>query len=281
MSDRQLVITADDFGMDPAVNAAVEIAHRDGVLTAASLMVGAPATDDAVALAKASPKLRVGLHLVLTDGWPVLPPETIPHLVASDGSFRNDMARLGADIFFSPAARRELAMEIESQFARFAATGLTLDHANAHKHFHVHPTIAHLMARIGSRFGLRAVRIPVEPAAALAKIEPGSSTASEWLANQWGYWAASIFHRLGITTPDQVFGLRWTGRMTTERLARLLHVLPSGLSEVYLHPATEEGFFGSAAGYDYRGELAALVADEVKGAAQGLCSGGFQDFVCP
>ncbi len=145
------MITADDFGLHAAVNAAVEIAHTRGALTAASLMVGAPATAEAVAIARALPGLRVGLHIVLTEGRPVLPPETVPHLVGADGAFRKDMVALAVEIFASSAARRELAAEIRAQFAAFAATGLQLDHANAHKHFHVHPTIAAAIARAGAR----------------------------------------------------------------------------------------------------------------------------------
>src|SRR5262249_25034335 len=97
---KQLVITADDFGAAPEVNEAVEIAHRDGILTATSLMVSAPAADDAVARARRLPFLRVGLHLVLVEGRPALPASEIPDLVAGDGTFRTDMARAGAAMFF-------------------------------------------------------------------------------------------------------------------------------------------------------------------------------------
>jgi hopanoid biosynthesis associated protein HpnK len=279
MSDRRLVITADDFGLHPAVNEAVATAHRLGALTAASLMVGAPAAGQAVALARTMPGLRVGLHIVLTGGRPVLSPDEVPHLVGSDGAFRNDMAGLGATIFALTAARRELAAEVEAQFAAFAATGLTLDHANAHKHFHVHPTIAAAILTIGRRFGLSAVRVPVEPASCLAKVEPSKTTWAERLASGWGRMAGRRFRRAGLVTPDQVFGLRWTGRMTTARLAGLIGALPSGLTEVYLHPATEAGFAGSASGYDYCGELAALTSDEVRNAiaAANLRRGGFRD----
>src|ERR1700761_934007 len=89
---RRLIVTADDFGAAPAVNEAVERAQLAGVLTAASLMVGAPGAADAVRRARATPSLRVGLHLVLVEGRPVLPPERVPLLVDSEGRFRTDMA---------------------------------------------------------------------------------------------------------------------------------------------------------------------------------------------
>src|SRR6266851_2910372 len=80
---RYLIVTADDFGRDVAINEAVEAASRDGVLSCASLMVAAPAAADAVARAHRLPGLRVGLHLVLTDGSPVLPPDEIRGLVGA------------------------------------------------------------------------------------------------------------------------------------------------------------------------------------------------------
>src|SRR5262249_30423539 len=169
---RRLIVTADDFGLAVEVNQAVEAGHRDGVLTRASLMGGGPATDDAVARARALPTLRVGLHVVLVDGRPVLPPDAVPGLVGSDGRFLDDMARAGVNFFFRPAVRRQLAAEIRAQFERFAATGLPLDHANAHRHFHLHPTVAGLIARIGRDFGLAAVRLPREPAAVLRRAQP-------------------------------------------------------------------------------------------------------------
>ncbi|HEY1559620.1 MAG TPA: hopanoid biosynthesis-associated protein HpnK [Caulobacteraceae bacterium] len=279
MSDRRLVITADDFGLHGSVNAAVRIGHEQGVLSAASLMVGAPAAAEAVAVARNLPNLRVGLHLVLTDGRPVLPPEQVPHLVNGEGAFRNDMAAMGAIILASSTARRELGAEIEAQFFAFAATGLVLDHVNAHKHFHVHPTIAAVTARIGARFGLRAVRAPVEPAATLTTIEPGAAGWTDRMAAWWAKRASVCFRRAGVVTPDQVFGLRWSGHMTAPRLAGVINALPPGLSEVYLHPATDNVFPGSASGYDYRGELAALTSDGARKAISGLQVGGYQDFV--
>ena len=97
----------------------------------------------------------------------MLPAKEVPHLVDSKGMFRSDMAGVGAVMFFNGAARRELAAEITAQFEAFRATGLTLDHCNAHKHFHLHPVIGRLMVKIGRRFGLRAARIPLEPRAVL------------------------------------------------------------------------------------------------------------------
>ena len=254
----------------------MEIAHREGVLTAASLMVSAPAADDAVARARSMPSLGVGLHLVLVEGRPTLPASEIPDLVDADGLFRTDMARAGAAMFFLPRVRRQLVREVEAQFAAFAATGLPLDHVNAHKHFHLHPTIAGTILKVGRRFGLKSARLPIEPVKVLTAVEPGSR-GRDWIVEPWARLARRRFRAAGVAVPDQVFGLRWSGAMTEARLFGLISLLPTGLSEIYLHPGTADAYPGSAPGYRYADELAALVSPDVRAAVRepGLSLGGF------
>jgi chitin disaccharide deacetylase len=273
---KRLIVTADDFGAALEVNEAVERAHRAGILRAASLMVGGPAAADAVRRARRLPGLRVGLHLVLVEGRPLLPPARLGRLVDGDGAFRTDMGAMGVLLAVSPAARRQLAAEIDAQFEAFRATGLELDHCNAHKHFHLHPVIGGLIARIGARFGLRAARVPQEPAALLRQIEPGTPRARGTFP--WAAFLRRRFAAAGIMSPERVFGLAWSGHMTRARLHALLGRLPDGLSEIYLHPATG-GYAGSAPGYRYAEELAALTAPENIAACRPLELGGFADFL--
>ena len=280
---RRLIVTADDYGAALAVNEAVERAHREGILTAASLMVGAPAAADAVQRARALPSLRVGLHLVLVEGRPVLPPKDVPLLVDADGRFRTDMARAGARIFFSPAARRQLAAEVRAQFEAFAATGLPLDHVNAHKHFHLHPTIAGAVMREAVRFGCRGARVPIEPRAVIRALEPLPAHHLDRVVDTVAALCRARFRRAELLIPDQVFGLAWSGAMTTPRLRGLIEALPSGLSEIYLHPGLDADFEGAAPGYRYVDEFAALVDRSVADATRrtGVVLGGFADFRDP
>nr|WP_167072984.1 hopanoid biosynthesis-associated protein HpnK [Sphingomonas vulcanisoli] len=274
-----MIVTADDFGASVAVNEAVERAHREGILTAASLMVAGEAAADAVARAKVMPGLGVGLHIVLVEGRPVLPPDLIPDLVDADGHFRTDMAWLGTEIFFRPLVRAQLYDEIEAQFERFAATGLALDHVNAHKHFHLHPTIAGLILEIGAHFGLNAARAPIEPLAVLNAVEPTKASSVGRLSAYYARSVAERFRDSWVLVPDQVFGIAWSGALTRYRLAGLIGNLPEGLSEIYVHPATGD-YPGSAPGYLYADELAALtdpaIGTEI--AARGITLGTFADF---
>jgi hopanoid biosynthesis associated protein HpnK len=258
---KRLVICADDFGRDVGVNKAVEQAHSDGILTAASLMVGAPAARDAVARATRLPGLGVGLHLVLTDGAPLLPAAEVPSLVGPDGAFDPNMVRAGFRFAFSASAQRQLAAEIRAQFAAFRATGLVLDHVNAHKHFHLHPTVARLVVEIGREYGMRAVRLPFEPGPTLRAALPDERSR----APVWSPVVASLKRRLdraGLARNDQVFGIAWSGGMVEDRLLALLPHLPEGVSEIYCHPAV----CGAALvpGYRHADELAALLSPLVR-----------------
>jgi hopanoid biosynthesis associated protein HpnK len=281
---KRLIVTADDFGAAREVNEAVETAHRAGILTATSLMVSGAAAADAVARARLMPQLRVGLHLVLVEGRPTLPASQVSRLVGADGCFRSDMPALGAAISFSRRARRQLAAEITAQFETFGATGLALDHCNAHKHFHLHPVIGRMMASIGLRFGVRAVRVPREPLAVLRKIEPMTSTSpvASLLTAPFAWLLQRHSRAAGFATSDRVFGLHWSGRMTRTRLGGLITHLPEGLTEIYLHPATG-AYPGSAPGYRYREELEALTAPEIVRACRDgtVRLGGFADLCEP
>ncbi|HEX5327155.1 MAG TPA: hopanoid biosynthesis-associated protein HpnK [Acetobacteraceae bacterium] len=266
---RRLIVSADDFGLSVAVNEAVEQAHRSGVLTTASLMVAGPATADAVRRARAMPGLAVGLHLVVIDGPSVLPAAELPRLVDPAGQFPRRQVQLGCNYFFRPRIRALLAAEIRAQFAAFAATGLRLDHANAHKHMHLHPTVGRLLIDIGRQFGLRAVRIPAEPPAVLAACGTRPSFGDRALF-AWTRWLRRKARQAGLVANDHCFGIAWSGAMTTERLQRLVPCLPDGISEIYLHPASRADRLLRTLMPDYchEAELAALLDPELRACMQ-------------
>ena len=243
-------------------------------------MVGGPAASDAVARARRLPRLRVGLHVVLVEGPPVLPPGEIPDLVGASGNLRTDIARLGFDIFVRPSVRRQARAEIEAQFEAYRATGLALDHVNAHKHFQLHPTIAEEIIAIGRGYGLRGLRVPIEPVSVLANVEASAKPGLTYLTAPWARRLRRRARRAGLQCPDAVFGLAWSGAMTTSRLLGLLRHLPDGRTEIYTHPATAGDFRGHAPGYRYADELAALTAPPAIAAARrpDFALGGYADF---
>lgn len=265
---RRLITTADDFGLDLRVNRAVAQAHLHGVLATASLMVAAPASQDAVQQARALPTLRVGLHIVLVDGRSILPYEAIPQLVDRDGRFSDAMVRNSFRFCFLPEVRRQLALEITAQFEAFAKTGLPLDHVNTHKHFHVHPTVLSLILRIGADFGMRALRLPYEIDGPI------------WL-RPWMHLMRVRLRRAGIAHNDYLVGMRQTGSMTERQWLIALAKLPAGVSEIYCHPAVggEGPVTRAMQRYQPQEEYHALCADTVAQAVKGSGArlGGFTD----
>jgi chitin disaccharide deacetylase len=234
-------------------------------------MVGAPAAADAVARARQLPGLRVGLHLVLVDGYPVSPATAVPELVGPGGKFDRNLGRAGLRFFFLPEARRQLAQEIRAQFEAFRATGLELDHVNAHKHMHLHPMVAGLILKIGRDYRMRAMRVPAEPVNVLRRAFPQERLATPWY-RPWAELLRRRLRRAGLVANDYVFGLAWSGGMVEQRLLRLLPYLPDGISEAYFHPATERSPALAAAMPDYRHreELEALTSPAVKARIEAL-----------
>lgn len=258
-----LIVTADDFGLAEEVNEAVEIAHRHGILSAASLMVAGPAAEDAMRRARRLPNLRVGLHLVLLEEKPVLPPGQITGLVDHSGRMRRDLVRLAFDLARSERLRSQMRNEIEAQFATFLGTGLRLDHVDVHKHYHLHPLVGREVIAMARRFGARAIRVPLEPFDVIQCVENRNITAASLAFGCCARWLRSRARHAGLFAPDAVFGLAWSGEFTADRLLSLLRHLPRGAVEIYMHPATEDRFAGCAPGYRYLEELKALCATEV------------------
>lgn len=252
-----IVFSADDFGLTEGVNEGVERAHRQGVLTQASLMVAGPAAADAVRRARTMPGLNVGLHLVLVDGDSVLGHQRLPDITGLDGRFPRDQAALGVRYFVSPAARAQLRAEIAAQFDAYAATGLQLHHADAHKHMHLHPTVAGMMLAACRARGVTRVRVPAEPPGVLQACgeRPGLGARALYA------WSFLLRARAGRrAASDAVFGLAWSGHMTEDRVRRLLAVLPQGRTEIYFHPAAwrDETLAALMPDYEHEAELATL-----------------------
>ena len=276
-----LIVTADDFGLHASVNEAVEQASRAGVLTAASLMVAAPAAADAVRRARGLPGLRVGLHLVLADGHAMLSGDLIPDLADEAGRMNDRMFVNGVRFFLSPEVRRQLEAEIRAQFSAFLRTGLTLDHVNVHKHFHLHPTLLDMLLRIGREYGVPAVRVPDEPLWFAARAGGWPAGAGSVLLAPWVAIMKRRLRAARMPHNDHLFGVAASGAMDEAKLLTILARLPPGVTEIYLHPATRSGAAIASSMREYRhcDELAALLSPRVREAivARNLGHGGYAD----
>ncbi len=238
---KKLIVTGDDFGLAEPVNEAIVEAHRHGILTTASLMVGADAAGDAVGRARSCPTLRVGLHLVVVEGRPILPPEKIPDLVDRNGRFSERLVLSGFRYYFRPSVRKQLEDEIRAQYEAFRETGLALDHVNAHNHMHLHPTILSSLIEIGKDYGIQSVRFPYEPPVRSWRASRRSlGTKLAWwvFLAPWLMLMKTRMHRAGVQINDYLFGMADTGRMTPQLVVAMLREVPTGITEMYFHPAS-------------------------------------------
>jgi hopanoid biosynthesis associated protein HpnK len=237
---RFLIINGDDFGLSSGHNQAIIDAHEQGVLTSTSLMVTAPAFDEAVTLAKAHPNLAVGLHLVLGCGKAVLPPSEIPHLVDAQGNFSDQNNLAGIRYNLSPQARRELPLEIRAQLEKFRATGLQLSHVDGHNHMHFNPAVLHALAELAEEFNINVIRLPYEELRITLKLDSnGFVEKLMWSMIIAGLrrYGERVLKSKKISFADRVYGWLETGQMTEPYLLGLIPQIRANLVEIYSHPA--------------------------------------------
>jgi chitin disaccharide deacetylase len=242
-SRRRLIVNADDFGLSSSINLAVIEAHRQGILTSASLMVNGRACDEAVRLARENPKLAVGLHLTLVCGSATLPSAQIPGLVDRHGQFTDNPVGAGMNYFFRAGLRRQLEWEIAAQMKKFHATGLRLDHVNGHLNLHLHPAVFRILLKHAEAWQIRAVRLTRDPFRLNVRLAGGRwvyRLSHAVIFRCLAAWAEKELDRRRIARTQQVFGLLQYGRMDEAYLSSLLAHLPEGDSELYSHPSLDE-----------------------------------------
>lgn len=154
------IFNADDFGISLGVNAAIEKAHREGILNSASLMVNQKYAPEAVELAKTMPELEIGLHLNLTNEQPAAKAENIPLLVGKDGKLNKGFLQLLLLSFFHPVQfRQQVETEIRAQVKKYLQTGLTLAHVDGHRHVHMIPAIFKVVRKIQEEYRIPRIRV--------------------------------------------------------------------------------------------------------------------------
>lgn len=254
---RRLIVNADDFGRSHFINEAVRRAHRDGILTTASLMVNETGCDEAVALARQNPGLGVGLHLTLLCGKSALPPDKIPGLVNRRAEFGNRPAATGFRYFIQPGLREQLRAEIHAQFEKFHATGLPLDHVNGHLHLHLHPTIFRILMEDAVTLGIQRLRLTRDCLSRSRRMTRGHwfyrlshAAIYECLSRR----ARGPLKQRGIRHAQITFGLLQNARVDEDYILKLLPELPPGDSELYSHPSLDE----------FKHEFDALVSPRVR-----------------
>jgi hopanoid biosynthesis associated protein HpnK len=267
---KQLIITADDFGLSPGVNAAVVKGWRDGILTCASIMPAGAAFDEAVNIARRNPGLQVGLHLTLLQGQSVLPHAQIPDLVNETGNFSDNPMAAGMRYFFDKGLYKQLKQEIEAQIQRVVDTGIPLSHIDGHLNIHLHPTVFAFLTELMPRYGITSFRLSRERLCHNLRFDRQrrmGKTIERIIFGALANHARPHLKQLGIRYAGEVKGVLNSGRMTEEYILQILDGLNEGLTELYFHPGVLPDREISRRMPDYRHEeeLAAITSPRIKG----------------
>lgn len=272
--DKLLIVNGDDFGLSSQVNAGILHAHRSGILTNTSLMVTGSAWEEAVALARTTPSLSVGLHLTLVQGRSTLAPHLIPDLTDQSGNFSHNPTLAGLRYFFSPRARAQVQAECRAQIERFLASGLTLAHVDGHLNIHMHPSVCDILLALAGEYDIPAMRLTRDVLTTNLALDTHHVWRKSWEALIFtclAWVAEKKLRDRGINFPDRLFGLHQSGNVNESYLLKLLPKLRAGVTELYCHPS----FLPCAEvqrwtpTYQRDTELAALTSPAVRAAVAG------------
>ena len=237
-------MNADDLGWTAGVNRGIAEAHRNGIVTSASLLANGGAFAEAVELARDTGGLGVGVHLNLNDGPPVAPRESVPSLVNEAGEFEGGPDGLLLKIATRGLSMREVEIEWGAQISKARDAGIEPTHLDGHKHVHMLPGLFEIALRLAKRYGIGAIRVSHEASSLRAALSTGERRAAVVLKQ--GVQARGLkllardarkqAERAGVSTADYFGGIAQTGELTKEGVARLLRSLPEGTTELMCHP---------------------------------------------
>ena len=241
---RNLIVNADDLGWTAGVNRGVAEAHRNGIVTSASLLANGAAFAEALDLARETQGLGVGVHLNLNDGAPIAPRESVPTLVNDAGQFEGGPDGLLLKIATRGLSMREVESEWDAQIRKVRDAGVEPTHLDGHKHVHMLPGLFEIALRLAKRHGIGAIRVSHEASSLRTALSTGERRAAVVLKQ--GVQARGLkllardarehAERAGVSTADYFCGIAQTGELTKGGVARLLRSLPEGSTELMCHP---------------------------------------------
>jgi predicted glycoside hydrolase/deacetylase ChbG (UPF0249 family) len=240
----RLIVNADDFGLTSGVNRAILELHRAGVLTSATLMARAAATEEAVEIAKANPALGVGCHIVLVDGAPILSGiYDLPNVADPVyGRFEPTLGKFLTAIYVRSRARNidyQIEIEARAQIQSLQSRGIRLTHIDTHKHTHMFPRVLRPVLRAARACGIRAIRNPFEPAWSVNATPraPFLRRSQVRLLRTLEAGFRQLVSEEGFTTTDGAIGVLAAGTLDRRTVDSLLAAMPAGQTcELVTHP---------------------------------------------
>jgi len=273
---KRLIVNADDFGLSESVNHGILIAHRDGILTSASLLATGRAFAHAIASARQFPDLSVGVHVNLSEGTPVSPPARIASLVNERGDLHLTPLGLAQALLRRRVRLEDIHSEFRAQVIKVLDAGVTPTHLDGHLHVHVLPQISAIVIAVAREFRMRCVRCPAEDLETTLPLlwKLGGSASARLRRSVVAYIVSSLAGRFreqlrgaGLVCSDAFYGLTQTGFLDAEMLSAVLALIPNGVTELMCHPgyfSAEVESLGGELTRQREREVLALTAPEVK-----------------
>jgi len=242
---KNLIVNADDLGWTEGVNRGIAEAHGNGIVTSASILANAVAFASATELARATPRLGVGVHLNLSDGRPVVPSELVKSLLDDQGNFAAGPENLLLRLARRALRLEEVEREWDAQIQKVRDARIEVTHLDGHKHVHMLPGLFEIALRLAKRHGIGAVRVSHETSTLRTALSAGDKQKTTGVLKQGlqarglkliARDARELAARAGITTSDYFCGVAQTGKLTREGVRELLRKLPEGTTEMMCHP---------------------------------------------
>ena len=241
---KQLIVNADEFGLTVGVSQGILDAHREGIVTSASLMANGSAFDTAVSISRRTPSLGIGVHLNLTAGEPVSSAHRVRSLVDRDGRLHSSIGRLLRAVISRQVDLAHVEIELRSQIAKVFRAGILPTHLDGHKHVHLLPGVSDIVMRLAAEFSIRSIRCPREVAPDLPTLlrsgNHQNAVIKQYLAGRIVSGFAQGFReelaKAGLRFPGHFYGLSQTGFLHARGVQDILADLPEGVSELMCHP---------------------------------------------
>lgn len=264
---KQLIINADDFGLHETVNLGIIHGFTSGFITSTTIMASGKAFEHAAMLAAANKQLGIGVHLTLVGEKPVCNPENVKSLVDSEGCLSPQYPRFLLRYMLGSIELADIRRELTAQVQKVVDSGIHITHLDSHQHMHIVPGIINITIDIAKEFGIKAVRIPAEPYFFLGgypctPMRVVARTGLTFLAQL----AARKVKKHKLAMPEHFFGMLAGGNMREEFLSTIIDALPEGITEIMMHPGTNNEILNKDYNWNYHGqeELAAVTSDNVR-----------------
>lgn len=251
---KSLIVNADDFGYSSEVNAAIEAAMATGVVTSTTVLANMPCAEGARALLQRRPEASVGLHVNLTEGRPLSPPERVRSLTDAQGSFL-PLGQLARRLWRGSIEREHLITEIGAQADRLASVVPGITHIDSHHHVHLFSQVLEPMLEVASRHGIQRVR--THRPYYIPSVGRSSSQLGLFLRHArshrtapLGVWLRArqrrLVRRYGFRTPGyMLYAVPAIKPAQTEQALaawlRVLPLMPHAALEINCHPGRAEG----------------------------------------